>query len=160
MREEFGYHVKSVSDHAHKELSPAEVYDIFMRDYVNFAGRLTVDEAHYKQSMNGITATVTLTLDGVEHTVTARGNGRLDAVSGAIRSVVGVPYTLDNYSEHAIEGHSSSRAASYVSVRNQEGKSYFGAGIDSDIIVSSVMALVSAVNRMLAADGKNKENNA
>ena len=49
MREEFGYHVKSVSDHAHKELSPNEVYDIFMRDYINVSGRLSVLSASYRQ---------------------------------------------------------------------------------------------------------------
>lgn len=154
MREEFGYHVKSVSDHAHKELMPAEVYDIFLRDYVNFTGRLTVSAAHYKQDLGGITATVTLSLDGEERSVVSSGNGRLDAVSNAIKSVIGCPYTLENYSEHAIEGHSSSRAASYVSVRDGAGASYYGAGIDSDIIVSSVKALVCAVNRMLAKKEK------
>ncbi len=154
MREEFGYHVKSISDHAHKELQPAEVYDIFLRDYVNYTGKLGISEAHYRQEIGGITATVRLSLDGVEQTVSAAGNGRLDAVSNAIKSVIGPVYTLDNYAEHAIEGHSSSRAAAYVSVRSgKEEKSYYGAGIDSDIIVASVKALVCAVNRMLAGQG-------
>ena len=58
-------------------------------------------------------------------------------------------YTLEQYAQHALEEKSTSLAASYVSVRFG-GKTYWGAGIDSDIIESSVRALVSAVNRMLA----------
>lgn len=149
MREEFGYHVKSVSDHAHKELSPSEVYEIFMRDYINVSGRLSVLSASYRQE-NGITADVEVLFDGKSHKVTSVGNGRLDAVSSAIKSVIGDVYTLETYSEHAIEDSTKSRAASYVSVKGADGKVYWGAGVDEDIIVSSIKALVCAVNRMFA----------
>ncbi|MBO6201981.1 MAG: 2-isopropylmalate synthase, partial [Selenomonas sp.] len=37
MREDFGYRVKSVSDHKHKELMPDEIYQIFQHEYVNIA---------------------------------------------------------------------------------------------------------------------------
>lgn len=150
MREEFGYHVKSVSDHAHKELSSSEVYDIFMRDYINVSGRLSVLSASYRQE-NGITADVEVLFDGKSHKVTSVGNGRLDAVSSAIKSVIGDVYTLETYSEHAIEDSTKSRAASYVSVKGTDGKVYWGAGVDEDIIVSSIKALVCAVNRMFAS---------
>ena len=149
MREEFGYHVKSVSDHAHKELSSSEVYDIFMRDYINVSGRLSVLSASYRQE-NGITADVEVLFDGKSHKVTSVGNGRLDAVSSAIKSVIGDVYTLETYAEHAIEDGTKSRAASYVSVKGADGKVYWGAGVDEDIIVSSIKALVCAVNRMFA----------
>ena len=149
MREVFGYHVKSVSDHAHKELSPAEVYDIFMDNYVNVEGKLAIKEVHFRKE-NGITvAEVLMRWNGQPYTVSSIGNGSLDAVSGAITSVVGKCYTLDTYSEHALSDGSTSRAASYVSIKNAKGTSW-GAGIDSDIVFSSVKALVSAINRMLA----------
>ena len=148
MREVFGYHVKSVSDHAHKELSSAEVYEIFMDNYVNLKNKLHVSEAHFRKE-NGVTkAEVTLTWKGKTQTVSSIGNGSLDAVSGAITSVIGKCYMIDSYSEHALEDGSTSRAVSYVSIKNGSGTSW-GAGIDSDIVLSSVKALVSAINRML-----------
>lgn len=148
MREVFGYHVKSVSDHAHKELSAEEVYDIFMKNYVNVEGHIVVEETHFRQ-IDGITAEVTFLLDGERKVVSAVGNGRLDAVSNAIDSVLTKKYTLENYTEHAIEDGTSSHAASYVSIRSEDGTVTWGAGIDSDIINSSVKALVSAINRMM-----------
>ena len=80
--------------------------------------------------------------------VISTGNGRLDAVSNAIKDAVGEIYTLESYTEHAIEEKTSSAASSYVGIKSN-GVSFWGAGIDSDIIVSSVKALISAVNIML-----------
>ena len=149
MREVFGYKVKSISDHAHKELMPFEVYDIFMKEYVNIENTLTVAETHYQQLEGGIRAKVTLTYKGETKVVEADGNGRLDAVSNAIRQVVGTIYTLDSYTQHALEDATTSQAASYVSIKNVDGELFWGVGINRDIIVSSVKALVSAVNRLI-----------
>ncbi len=148
MRETFGYHVKSISDHAHKELMPQEVYDIFKRDFVNITSPVNVPEAHYKQIDGGIYATVTAEVNGKTFEASANGNGRLDAVSNALKTVLGDTYTLESYTQHAIEGKSTSKAASYVSITDKNGKTFWGAGIDSDIIVSSIKALLSAINRM------------
>ena len=70
MREALGYKVKSVSDHSHKELSAAEVLHIFEDTYLNRAKPLNVVEAHFAQ-VNGITATVTLELNGQRKVVTS-----------------------------------------------------------------------------------------
>ncbi len=150
MREVFGYHVKSVSDHAHKELTPLEVYNIFMENYVNIETALKMPEWSDRQLGGGIEATVKVSFNGENAEITALGNGRLDAVSNAIKSVMGDSYDLDSYTQHALEDATSSQAASYVSVKDKSGKVFWGVGIDSDIIVSSIKALVSAVNRMLA----------
>ena len=58
---------------------------------------------------------------------------------------------LVSYNEHALEEKFTSKAASYVCIV-QDGKPYWGAGIHSDIMASSLNALLSAVNRMLAAE--------
>ncbi|MBR6728213.1 MAG: 2-isopropylmalate synthase [Clostridia bacterium] len=151
MREAFGYHVKSISDHEHRELQPAEVYEIFLRDFVNQESELKVEKATYVETDSGVVAVIRLNLGGRIAEVTATGNGRLDAVNNAIRRTLGKDYTLEHYTQHALEERSTSQAAAYVGIRIGD-KNYWGAGIDSDIIESSVQALVSAVNRMLIAE--------
>ena len=153
MREAFGYHVKSISDHEHRELPVPEVYDIFMRDFVNLSHTVVLESDNYLETEQGIKAVVRLSVNGKTTEVMASGNGRLDAVSNALKQVIGKEYVLDAYTEHALEQKSSSLAASYVSVRYNE-KTYWGAGIHSDIFESSVLALFSAVNRMLADQEK------
>lgn len=149
MREQFGYHVKSISDHEHRELSASEVHDIFNRDFVNLRDKLNVLEAGYEETEHGVKGKIVIEYDGKAVTVEVEGNGRLDCVSSAIKEVTGKIFVLENYVEHALEEKSSSKAASYICIVS-EGKSYWGAGIHTDIMTSSVRALVSAVNRLLS----------
>jgi 2-isopropylmalate synthase len=149
MREDFGYHVKSISDHEHRELPPSEVYEIFLRDYANISSAVRLEQANYSEGADGqIFAGVKLTVNGETRSLTADGNGRLDCVSNAIKKILGDVYTLESYSQHAIEGKTDAKAASYVGIRRGD-KIYWGSGIDSDIGNSSVKALISAVNRIL-----------
>ena len=148
MKEAMGYAAKGVSDHLHKELHPEEIYKIFCEHFVDGRRAFDVLECHYKQ-INGITATVTVLKDGKMTDVTAEGNGRLNAVSNALKSFLGVSYTLTDYEEHALTQRSSSKAISYVGIES-DGKPYWGAGVDEDIITSSVKALVAAINNLLS----------
>lgn len=147
MREVVGYAVKGVSDHKHKELMPDEVYEIFKTNFVDITSPLNVTEAHYVQC-NGIEATVSIEYNGKKAVATDTGNGRLDAVSNAVRSYTGIDYSINNYIEHSLEVGSASKAVSYVEII-AGGKSYWGTGVDNDIVVSSIKALVTAVNIML-----------
>ena len=148
LREQFGYHVKSISDHEHRELSANEVHDIFQRDFVNLSDKLNVLEAGYEEVNDHIKGKVVIEYGGTATTVEVEGNGRLDCVSGAIKKVTGKSFTLENYVEHALEEKSSSKAASYICIVSDD-KSFWGVGIHTDIMTSSVKALVSAVNRLL-----------
>ncbi|MBP3760378.1 MAG: 2-isopropylmalate synthase [Ruminococcus sp.] len=148
MREELGYKVKSISDHRHKELMPDEVYQIFKENYVDIISPINVTETHFVQK-NGIQADVGFYYNDRNVTASDTGNGRLDAVSNAIRSYTGADYNINTYSEHALEVGSASKAVSYVEITSSDGQSFWGTGIDNDIITSSVKALVSAVNNML-----------
>ncbi len=148
MREELGYKVKSISDHRHKELMPDEVYQIFKENYVDIISPINVTETHFVQK-NGIQADVSFYYNDRNVTASDTGNGRLDAVSNAIRSYTGADYNINTYSEHALEVGSASKAVSYVEIKSSDGQSFWGTGIDNDIITSSVKALVSAVNNML-----------
>ena len=74
------------------------------------------------------------------------GNGRLDAVANAIQTATGMDFHLEQYSEHSLDGGSTSRAASYVGLVWGDGTTTWGAGTDTDIIVAGIKALVSAIN--------------
>ncbi len=152
MREVFGYHIKNISDHEHRELMPNEVYDIFIRDFVNVSSPIDVKKAVYTEREDGnIEAMIELVNGDDVKILKSVGNGRLDCASNAIKSVISKQYKLETYTQHAIEGKTSSRAASYVSIVSC-GKTYWGTGIDSDVSLSSLKALISAVNLMQIAE--------
>lgn len=149
MREPFGYLVKSVSDHAHKELQPDEVLRIFKEHYVNMESPVSIPEVHYTQKGDGVIgAAVTISYDGKTETVHADGNGRLDAVSNAVKAYLQLSFALTTYTEHALEVHSNSKAVAYVGLE-KNGTTYWGVGIHSDIINSSISAFLSALNALM-----------
>ena len=151
MREDFGYCVKSVSDHKHKELLGDEIYQIFQEEYLDAASPYKLVDFTLKKDVDGSrVGFVDLEIDGKPVQFAAKGNGRLDAVSNALQENTDVRYTDLTYSEHALEIGSSSRAVAYIGITGDDGRITWGAGMDTDIITASILALFSAVNRMKA----------
>lgn len=146
MREHFGYTVKSISDHAHKELSPDEVAQVFYDTYLNKCNPVDIPDAHFIQK-NGIFAAITVAMpDGTNKEASAQGNGRLDAVCNALKAATGQDFTIEIYSEHSLQHGSTSEAAAYVGLRWGDGTVTWGAGTDTDIIRAGIKAMVSAAN--------------
>lgn len=144
-REDLGYTVKDVSDKAHKELSPREVLEIFQSTYVNIEAPIKLLENHFIQR-DGISTEISIEREGIKKVYHGHGNGRLDAVSNAIKKHFEIDFKVVCYEEHSLQMGSNSQAVAYVGIETEDG-TVFGAGIKDDIIDASVQALISAVNR-------------
>jgi 2-isopropylmalate synthase len=153
MREAMGYITKGVSDTQHKELMPEEIFQLFKEKFENITEPYRIEEVHFKQH-NGIIAEVTANYDGKTSVIVASGNGRLNAVSNALKKHFRLEYDLVTYEEHALEQSSSSRAIAYVGIRDKSGKIHWGSGLDVDIIRASIDALLTAVNHMVESHTK------
>ncbi len=151
MQEDVGYTIKGVSDREHSELTPQQIYQVFEDKYVNNNHIFQIGDCHFKQT-DGILAEVTIIHAGGKREIKANGNGRLDAVSNAIKQYFGISYELSVYEEHALSRGSSSKAVTYVGI-SCVGKKYWGVGIEEDIIKSSIAALIAAVNQVDALQG-------
>ena len=153
MREEVGYMIKGVSDRSHKELSPREIYNIFEKEYINDFDIIDITDATFRKmstykANDGMIVDMHVDIDGEVFEITAAGNGRLNAINNALKKTpYRFDYTLVSYSEHALETSSSANAAAYICIAGRDGQQYWGVGTHSDIILASVNALVSALNR-------------
>lgn len=145
MREAMSYATKSVSDHKHAELQPEEIFELFKKKFENITSPYSINEVHFQQK-DGITTQVTSTYEGKTITTEATGNGRLDAVSNALKKAYNLDFSLVTYQEHALEQSSSSKAIAYVGIQTPSGKLAWGAGVDPDIIHASIDALITAIN--------------
>ena len=106
------------------------------------------------------TATVRLQApDGKLVTDAATGTGPVDSVYKAINRIVQVPNNLTEFSVNAVtEGID---AIGSVTIRiEKDGRVYVGRGADTDIIVASAKAYMSALNRLLAMEGSGKQTTA
>jgi len=89
-----------------------------------------------------------LTRDGNPVEFKGEGNGPLAAlVHGFITS--GVPrFEITAYSEHALSSGETAAAIAYIQIKTAEGTSRWGAGVDTNIELASVRAVLSALNRL------------
>ena len=148
MSEAVSYAVKDRSDHLHKELLPEEIFELFKEKFEDVREPLSVNGVHFKQIANDrIEASVNSKYGDGEYAVTvAEGNGRLDAVSNALKAAHGLEYQLTTYHEHALSKSSSSNAIAYVGITKPDGGLAWGAAVNPDIIRASIDALVTAIN--------------
>ena len=120
--------------------------DTTLRDGQQSVEPYSVEEVHFWQKENGIIAQVTSCFRGKLKRTEAYGNGRLDAVSNALRKAYELRYELATYQVHALEHSSSARAIAYVGIKKTDGSMAWGAGVHEDIIRASIDALVTAIN--------------
>ena len=155
MRAEIGYMMKDISDKRHEELSSAEIFETFAKEYINYFNPIDITDATFnhfsstKDDNESVGVKMRLLIDGEIYNLEAEGNGRLDAVSNALKKTkYHFDYQFITYSEHAISADSNSKAAAYVCIADKDDNFYWGVGTHADIILASVNALVSALNRM------------
>ena len=147
MRETVSYLIKSISDHKHDELSPSQVHAAFKENFVNVRHNIDCTRVIFDKEGEVFNATMTIVLNGEEKIISASGNGRLDAVSNALKKELNMEFGELTYTEHALERGSSSKAAAYVSIVGPDGTLHWGAGVHNDIIYATINALISAINR-------------
>ena len=143
-----GYAAKDRSDQLHKELKPDEIYSLFKEIFEDKNLPIRVRGVHFAQLEDGkIEAEVNTSYgDGEFRLVTAEGNGRLNAVSNALKKAHGLDFHLVTYQEHALTKSTSSEAIAYVGIEDKDGHTSWGAAVDADIIRASIDALITALN--------------
>ena len=148
MAAEVGYFIKEISDHAHKELTPAEILVSFQHEYQNKDMPIALQDVTWVRENGYTAADVTLAIRNETFYLSAKGNGPLDAVSNVLKIAnPAIKYHFVDYEEHALETNSDSKASAYVVIADESGRRYWGVGVDSDITMASVYALITAVNR-------------
>ena len=150
MREYFSYLCKDISDHGHKELKPDEVLEIFTEHYLNLPCSISVTDFEFMRENDAVKINITFMQDGKETEMEAEGNGSLSAINNALSVYTGQQYTLQVFTQHSMQGQGShSVAASYIGLEAEDGKLYWGAGTDTDVIKASTNALLSAFHNMV-----------
>ncbi len=147
MQREFGPIANDEVDRLGREVSGAELKAMFWREYVerDFPWQL---EGFETESRNGVVkCRARLLRDGQPVEFSGEGNGPLAALVHGF-STIGVPrFEIVNYSEHALSAGETASAISYIQIKRGDGKSRWGAGVDTNIELASVRAVLSALNR-------------
>ena len=99
-------------------------------------------------SENGqVVCQATLFHDERQYSLTGRGNGPLAALVHGINTAGGPRFEITHYSEHALSSGEEAAAIAYIQIRHGDGQTRWGAGVDTNIELASVKAVLSAMNR-------------
>ena len=156
MYPEFGAIIQAVTDEAGRELQHQEIEETFKKEYLTIKKpyelkMFNVAKRHLDDNGSPSSASVeaTIVVNGETHEISAQGNGPLDAFCSALKNDLTGEFVLCNYNEHALNTGSSAKAVSYIEIEYRDGRRLWGAGIDTDIIIASIKAVLSSLNRSM-----------
>ena len=150
MQANFSTTVQTLSDTTGRELTSSDIWEAFeKRYYLKGDGRFRLIDFHETQSQRQKDERIfagNIRIDGVEQSVSGRGNGLISSLANALEHALGGRLDIIDYSEHAIGHGTDARAAAYVECRVGDGPIIFGVGISQDVATASVRAILSAAN--------------
>jgi 2-isopropylmalate synthase len=150
MHKEIGRIVNDLADAKGAELTPADVHAAFRREYLDQEGAPFVLQ-QFKTTERGSTVRCEagIAVGGAAQRLTGAGNGPIDAFVRALAGTQLPKFDVASYSEHSLGKGAEARAVSYIQIKTDRGHTFFGAGIDTNIELASIKAIVSAVNRAM-----------
>jgi 2-isopropylmalate synthase len=153
---EFSKIAQARMDRDGKELSSADVWALFGDTYLLTDAPLTlVSQQTLPTGRDSRELTAILRrADGSTLTVEGAGNGPIDAFVDALQRAFGLAFSFLDYHEHAVGRGASATAACYVELQDARGEIIHGVGIDPSIVTASLKAVLSAVLRLLAREGR------
>ncbi|HSI63299.1 MAG TPA: alpha-isopropylmalate synthase regulatory domain-containing protein, partial [Candidatus Saccharimonadia bacterium] len=149
MQREFGPIANDAVDALGREVSATELKAMFWKEYIERNQPYELKHFHADGTTGVFRCRASLFEKGKEIQITGEGNGPIAAFVHALTSH-GVPaFEVANYREQSLSSGSEASALAFIQIRRTDGKTCWGAGVDTNIELASIKALVSAVNRGL-----------
>jgi 2-isopropylmalate synthase len=148
---EFSQVVQTAADITGKELTSQELWELFSREYLAPRAPFVYRAHQLAASTDGADSerlSLQVERDGHLETWHGQGSGPIDAMVAAI----GLPFDVLSYEEHSRGQGSGAKAVAYIEITTRARRTLFGAGMHSNIITASLLAILSAVNRAIALD--------
>ena len=146
--------IKAHADELQRELSPAEVYDIFAETWLYTKSPLNVldiTERHVEGERGTdlpeqVAGMATVEWEGKRYAIAANGNGPLDAFVSAMKQTPAPAFNITSFHEHSVGSGSDTQAMAYVQITKENGEQVWGVGKSSNVGRAGIAAVVSALN--------------
>ena len=149
MHPEVGLIMNDKADSESRELAAGEIYETFKSEYLNLKKPLDlVSYETQRISTDDINLEATIKLKGVSQKITGIGNGPINAFVHALEEAKLKDFKLTDYRQHSIGKGSATESAAFIQLQKKSGKVAYGCGIHASIEKSSILALISAFNRL------------
>jgi 2-isopropylmalate synthase len=147
LQREFGPIANDEVDRLGREVTGGELKEMFWREYIERVAPWQLKSFETESRDGVVRCRAHLLRDGNAVKLAGEGNGPLAALVHGFTSA-GVPrFEIANYSEHALSSGEAAAAIAYIQIKHADGKTRWGAGVDTNIELASVRAVLSALNR-------------
>ena len=152
MHVEFGKIINRIADDSGSELSSAQIRRAFDETYLSCTApfKLEAFEARPRIHAGGskdVACVAYISVDGEAQEIHGTGNGPINAFVAAMKEELVPDFELVSYAEHALGTGDDAEAIAYIQMRTPSGATFFGAGIDTNIELASIKAILSSLNR-------------
>jgi 2-isopropylmalate synthase len=147
MQREFGPIANDAVDKLGREVGGKELKQMFWKEYVERDSPWQLKRFETESKNGVVKCRAKLLRDGKAVELSGEGNGPLAALVHGFGKIGGPRFEIANYSEHALSSGETAAAIAYIQIKTADGKSRWGAGVDTNIELASVRAVLSALNR-------------
>jgi 2-isopropylmalate synthase len=151
---EFSQVVQSALDDSGKEMTAAELWAIFQSEYRTSVPTVTGLRTH-DLGNGSIQLTADVTLGARKLQIEGQGSGPIDAFVAGINQHLDAVVRVLDYHEHAVGSGADAQAVAYLELRIGDALTLFGVGIDSHIVLASLKAIVSGIQRAQSNKAEN-----
>ncbi|MBN9692131.1 MAG: 2-isopropylmalate synthase [Verrucomicrobia bacterium] len=148
LQREFGPIANDLVDALGREVKAEELRTMFWREYIERTQPWELHHFHADGVERLFECRASLRRDGREVAVTGRGNGPIAAFVDALVSAGAPPFSVAYYKEHALSAGTEASAIAYIQIKTTDGHTKWGAGVDTNIELASMKAVLSALNRL------------
>lgn len=152
----FSNEVQKITDAEGGEISADNLFALFKKIYMN----KTTPIRYITHKSNDVSDTirkieVTIEFQGEKKILKSEGNGPIDATMKALLKLTNLRLRLLDYHQHAISQGADAKGASYIALANENEQQVFGVGLHTNVVISSLQALIAAFNQAWAKQAQN-----
>jgi 2-isopropylmalate synthase len=147
MQREFGPIANNEVDRLGREVSATELKAMFWKEYVERTAPWSLVKFSTESSNGKVRCRAQLSRNGKPVEVAGEGNGPLAALVHGLTASGVARFEITHYSEHALDSGEEAAAIAYIQIKSDKGQTRWGSGVDTNIELASVRAVLCALNR-------------
>jgi len=146
MQREFGPIANDEVDRLGREVKAAELKQMFWQEYIERTSPWKLGTFKTNSENGKVHCDATVFREQSQMSLVGQGNGPLAALVHGF-ATNGIRFEIADYAEHALSSGEEAAAIAYIQIKHADGKTRWGAGVDTNIELASVKAVLSALNR-------------
>ncbi len=147
MQREFGPLANDAVDALGREVTATELKAMFWREYIERTDPWALENFEADHRGEVMACRAGLKLNGQSTVANGDGNGPIAAFVHALIGAGAAAFEVANYREQSLSSGNEASAIAYIQIKLADGRKKWGAGVDTNVELAAIKAVLSAVNR-------------